>query len=91
MVAHVSLRIFVKSRISHVCLGDNPAKAVKRKKTLQVTYLYVQRFAPNAPYMLCFFAQLMAQWLSNMRHGLTECINGAKVCPKCITSPWVNG
>ena len=51
MVANVSLRIFLKSRISHVCLGDNPAKPVKMKKTLQVTYLYVQRFAPNAPYM----------------------------------------
>ena len=52
MVAHVSLRIFVKSWISHVCLGNNPAKMVKMKKTLQVAYLYAQRFAPNVPYMV---------------------------------------
>ena len=52
MVAHVSLRIVVKSRISHVCLGDNPVKTAKMKKTLPVTYLFAQRFAPNAPYML---------------------------------------
>ena len=26
-------------------------KTVKMKKTLQVAYLYAQRFAPNAPYM----------------------------------------
>ena len=83
MVAHVSLRIFMESTISHVCLGDNPAKTVKMKKTLQVAYLYAQRFAPNALYM--FF--LRSWWRSgcqNMRHGLTTCVNGAKARPKCI-------
>ena len=53
----------ITSRISHVCFGDNPAKTVKMKKTLQVAYLYTQRFAPNAAYMY-FFAQLMVQWQS---------------------------
>ena len=41
-----------ENRISHVCLGDNLVKTAKMKKTLPVTYLFAQRFAPNAPYML---------------------------------------
>ena len=81
------LRIFMKSRISHICLGNNLAKTVKMKKTLQVAYLHAQRFAPNAPYMF-FLRNWWCNGCQNMRHGLTKCINGAKVHPKCITELW---
>ena len=81
------LRIFMKSRISRVCLGNNLAKTVKMKKPLQVTYLHAQRFAPNAPYMF-FLRSWWRNGCQNMRHGLTKCVNGAKVRPKCITELW---